>query len=216
LGLTMFYVYEHIRADTGAVFYVGKGKGYRHKSKCDRNRYWNHIVAKAGGFDAQIIVSHKDNDLILLCEQERIDQLKRLGVKLCNLTAGGEGMAGFSFSEETKRKISEKAKARPKRKLSSEHKEAIRKSNTGVKFTEERKRKIGEKAKGRKMPDHLRQKLAEIKANYKHSPETIAKMCELQRARPKKKCLYCNFVGNVGNLKRWHDENCKMKGIKDE
>lgn len=101
----MFYVYEHIRPDTGMVFYVGKGQGSRYLAKTHRNKHWHHIVAKAGSFTSKKIVENIDEELALLAEQERIDQLKRLGVKLCNMTNGGEGTSGRVFSEESKRKI---------------------------------------------------------------------------------------------------------------
>lgn len=101
----MFYVYEHIRPDTGMVFYVGKGSGWRAGITQHRNPYWKNVVAKAGGFNVRKIVENVDEELAFLSEQERIDQLKRLGVKLTNLTEGGEGSS--NPSEETRRKMSE-------------------------------------------------------------------------------------------------------------
>ena len=85
------YVYEHIRNDNGAIFYVGKGKEYRSTSKRNRNRYWQNTVAKCGGFKVNYLAKNIDDELAYLCEQERIDQLKRLGINLTNLTVGGEG-----------------------------------------------------------------------------------------------------------------------------
>ena len=87
----MFYVYEHIRNDTNAVFYVGKGKDYRANARTDRNIHWQRVVNKAGGFSINFVAKNMDEELAYLCEQERIDQLKRLGAKLVNLTVGGEG-----------------------------------------------------------------------------------------------------------------------------
>jgi hypothetical protein len=87
----MFYIYEHTRKDTGLPFYVGKGKGYRSASKQNRNVYWKRVVAKAGGYEIRYVAKNLDEELAYLCEQERIDQLKRLGIKLTNLTVGGEG-----------------------------------------------------------------------------------------------------------------------------
>ena len=43
-----FYVYQHERADTKAVFYVGKGRRDRYKSKCGRIDAWFSIVKSAG------------------------------------------------------------------------------------------------------------------------------------------------------------------------
>ena len=86
----MFYVYEHIRKDTNIPFYVGKGKDYRANSKQNRNIYWKRVVEKAG-YTINYLAKDIDEELAYLCEQERIDQLKRLGYKLANLTVGGEG-----------------------------------------------------------------------------------------------------------------------------
>ena len=87
----MFYVYEHLRKDTNAVFYVGKGIGDRAGRKNNRNQHWHNIVNKCGGFDVKYLVKDVDEELAYLCEEERIDQLKRIGAVLVNMTAGGEG-----------------------------------------------------------------------------------------------------------------------------
>jgi hypothetical protein len=89
----MFYVYEHIRNDTNAIFYVGKGKNNRAYAKRDRNEYWHNIVNKVG-FTVRFVAKDLDEELAYFVEEERIDQLKRLGIKLTNLTLGGEGASG--------------------------------------------------------------------------------------------------------------------------
>ena len=104
----MFYIYEHIRPDTNAVFYVGKGSGYRATTTQHRNPYWKNVVAKAGNFIIRKIAENIDEELAFLAEQERIDQLKRIGIKLTNLTGGGEGSS--NPSEETRKKMSESHK----------------------------------------------------------------------------------------------------------
>ena len=106
-----FYVYEHTRNDTGLVFYVGKGSGQRLNigkfGGGRRNPHWKHIVAKAGGFEAKKIVDALDNELANLAEMERIDQLRRLGYKLANITDGGDGTTGHKLTEDAKRRIVE-------------------------------------------------------------------------------------------------------------
>lgn len=88
----MFYVYEHIRNDTNAIFYVGKGKANRASSTRNRNRYWENIVSKSNGFIVRIVAKDLDEELAYLTEKERIDQLKRLGIKLANINDGGAGV----------------------------------------------------------------------------------------------------------------------------
>jgi hypothetical protein len=87
----MFYVYEHIRNDTNAIFYVGKGKGNRAYTKRDRNEHWHNIVNKVG-FTARFVAQDLNEELAYLCEEERIDQLTRLGIKLANICPGGKGV----------------------------------------------------------------------------------------------------------------------------
>jgi hypothetical protein len=224
----MFYVYEHIRPDTNAVFYVGKGQKDRHKSKRDRNQYWHNIVKKANGFLSKVIVKEVDEELIFLVEQERIDQLKRLGINLCNLTKGGEGQTGFRHTEESKKKMREAVVSRPPRKMSIEQKEILRKANTGVVFTEERKRKISEKAKGRKLSEErkeklrlsligfkhteeTKQRLRQINIGRKHTPETIAKMSAFQKSRDH--VFTQEQIENFrrGHLGKMHSEESKAK-----
>lgn len=207
----MFYVYEHTRPDTNQVFYVGKGSSTRLNSVKDRNKHWQNVVNKVG-FKAIKVVEHDSEELILLAEIEKIDQLRKLGFKLVNVTDGGQGISGLKHSEESKKKMSNSRKLLVHHKHTDETKEKIRKANTGVVFTEERKQKISASRKGHKMLPHVKEALKLGKIGYKHSKETLERMCKIQNAMPKISCPHCDFVGNAGNVKRWHFDNCKKKG----
>ena len=211
----MFYVYEHIRLDTNQVFYVGKGNGDRYKSAKNRNKYWHRVVNKAG-FKSVRIVENESEELVLLAEIERIDQLRKLGFKLCNITNGGQGISGLKHSEESKRKMSESRKNIVPHKHTEETKQKIREATTGVIFTEERKNKIRLKAIGRKRTEATKEKIRARVKNFKHSEETLQRMSEIQRAMPEIKCPHCSFVGNAGNAGRWHFNKCKFKGEENE
>jgi hypothetical protein len=100
-----FYIYEHIRPDTGMVFYVGKGSGDRATVKHNRNPYWKNVVNKTKAFSVRKICKTENEELAFLIEQERIDQLKRLDIKLTNLTDGGEG--AYNPSNEVRLKMSQ-------------------------------------------------------------------------------------------------------------
>lgn len=88
-----YYVYEHREADTGRVFYIGKGYGNRKGRTCDRNPYWHH-VAKKHGFTSHIIKSGMTELDALKYEIEMISAYGR--ENLCNLTDGGEGVSNPS------------------------------------------------------------------------------------------------------------------------
>jgi hypothetical protein len=109
-----FYVYEHRRKDTGAVFYVGKGCKQRAKSFLNRGRYWSNVAKAAGGVEITYPVFGVDEEMALLAEMELIDAYRRRGIRITNITDGGEGTSGWVPSEETRRKIGEANKGRPK------------------------------------------------------------------------------------------------------
>ena len=102
-----YYIYQHRAADTGNIFYVGNGKDKRHADKNKRSRYWKFYVEKHG-FTSEIIANGLSEELAFLAEMECIDVYKKRGIKLVNLSNGGEGCSGYSHphSEESKKKMS--------------------------------------------------------------------------------------------------------------
>lgn len=169
-----FYVYVHRRADSRAPFYVGKGKGQRAWVKQHRTRYWLNIVAKHG-LEIDIVARGMDEELAHLAEMELIHKMRALGVKLTNLTDGGEGMSGFKWEKEASLKrasslrgvkrpdISARLKGIPK---SESHRCNLSAACMGRKVSEEARRKIGLAQKGRVGP----------MAGKQHRPETIEKI----------------------------------------
>lgn len=111
---TNFYVYEHRRKDTGVVFYVGKGCGKRAKNFSNRGRYWDNVSKAAGGVIVTYPVLDIDEELAYLAEMELIDAYRKQGVRLVNISDGGEGSSGWKPTEEVKRKIGEANKHTPK------------------------------------------------------------------------------------------------------
>jgi len=211
----MLYIYEHIRPDTNAVFYVGKGTDKRMHSKHRRNAHWNNIVRKAGGFTVREVCRHEDEELVFLAEQERIDQLKRLGVKLANKTDGGEGPSGMRHTEEAKIKITEAqlgAKHHAYGKPMLEHtKQALLKANKGKKHTDEHRKKVGEASKGRVKSVETRAKLSKAKQGGKHH---MAKTVEYNGQRFScvgDLALYLNKP--YGTVANWINKDAAKYGI---
>jgi len=96
-----FYIYQHRKADTNEIFYVGKGKGTRLNQSKGRNQYWHRVVAKHG-FVAEYIAQNLDEELAFLAEMEAIDVYRRRGIKLVNVTDGGEGASGYKHTAKHK------------------------------------------------------------------------------------------------------------------
>lgn len=111
---TDFYVYEHIRADTKAVFYVGKGSGRRFKRTSPRPDIWHKTVKDSNGFISRFVAKNLDEELAYFVEEERINQLHRLGAKIINDSHGGAGAKGCVRSAETIKRMSESRKGKPK------------------------------------------------------------------------------------------------------
>lgn len=112
----MAIVYQHRRLDNNNVFYVGIGLNkYRatQKSKSARNAHWHRIVNK---HSYTIEITHKD-----ICWEEAQSIEKYLIAfwreyhgkeAIANQTDGGDGTFGYKQSEETRKKISQKANGR--------------------------------------------------------------------------------------------------------
>lgn len=100
----MYYVYQHRKADTNEVFYVGKGVGDRAYKERSRNDYWKRIVAKHG-YKVAFIAKDLTEELAFLVEAETINLYKRLNIKLSNMTDGGEGASGYRHTEQHKQKM---------------------------------------------------------------------------------------------------------------
>lgn len=89
-------------------------------------------------------------------------------------------MTGKTLQEETRRKISEKARGR---KLSDETKQKLREASTGRKRTEETCRKISEANKGRQVSEETRRKISAGNKGKKHTEEARLKMSLSRKGR---------------------------------
>lgn len=99
-----FYVYRHIRLDTGKPFYVGKGTGDRAFSKRNRNRYWHFIVNKHG-YRVYIVKYFSDECKSLDFEKSLIKAYNSANIKLTNINEGGTGLSGRKHSKKTIEKM---------------------------------------------------------------------------------------------------------------
>ena len=110
----MNYVsYVHAKPDTtdaSGIFYVGKGSGKRARKIVrneSSNRHYKHTVSKHGAENILVgVIPCSSEQIAFDLERGLIKCLRRMGVKLTNLTDGGEGSSGCVASPETIKKIS--------------------------------------------------------------------------------------------------------------
>jgi len=204
-----FYVYEHIRLDTMKPFYVGKGIGPRAYRKAGRNQYWDRVANKHG-FIINMVAENLDEDMALLVEIEKINQLRRLGIELTNMTDGGEGTSGRKHSEETRQKISNAHNGKTHHCLGRTGESH---PMFGKKHSDEARLKISESMKncdhplfGKKGEDHPL-------FGKKRSEYIKNKISLGRKGKPVKltTCPYCKTIGAISPMKRWHFDNCKNR-----
>jgi hypothetical protein len=130
------------------------------------------VVVKSGGYTVKLVADNIEEELSFLVEMERIDQLKRIGVKLSNKTDGGEGPSGYSHTDEAKRKI---AKAQMGEKhwtvnyaYTEEHKAKLRIARSKLVFTDEIKAKLSIAGKNRVYTKETKARMSKAKQGSKH------------------------------------------------
>jgi hypothetical protein len=129
-----YFSYIHCKPD-GVPFYVGKGVRTRYKNFKERNVYHKRVVDKHGADN--ILIGKLDcstNDIALQLEVGLIKCLRRMGVRLVNLTDGGEGNVGWKCPEKVKLAVAEANRRRV--------------------WSKELREKIGETSRGKKRPEH--------------------------------------------------------------
>lgn len=101
-----FYAYIHCKPD-GTPFYVGKGDDTRVSfKKRHHNRHHMNILNKHG--EEKILVGKMEcstEDIAFDLERGLIKRLRKMGVRIVNLTDGGDGTKGAVRSPETRAKM---------------------------------------------------------------------------------------------------------------
>lgn len=143
ININKYCVYFHVNKLTREIFYIGMGNKKRPNSKNGRNKWWHNIVNKYG-YEITIPFKNISWEEAIKLEIDYIYLLGRKDLKLgplVNLTDGGDGVPpgtpswnkGISWSNETKKKISESLKGDKNfnygKHFSIEHRKKISESN---------------------------------------------------------------------------------------
>jgi hypothetical protein len=205
-----FAVYEHIRTDTGAVFYVGKGTPSRVRH-LDRsyNKHHAHIRAKLQKMgleiEVRILWANLPNESSIALEKMRIAYLRAIGVDLVNLTEGGDGLS--NPSQETRAKLAA-GKIGNKHGAgythTAENKELFRQQKMGNTY--------GEANKGRTYSVETIAKQKETKSTIEYKAKASAIMLEAQN-RPEvraKKSAAAKVTHNLPEVKAKKSASSKI------
>ena len=125
----MFCAYIHARPD-GRPFYVGKGTIKRARRFSGRNKYHGKVVNKYGADNILVgVMECSSEEISFELEKGLIKCFRRSGVKLTNVTDGGEGVSGMKHSESVKE--SQRQRMLVEAKTNPERFAKLRTRNTG-------------------------------------------------------------------------------------
>jgi len=153
----MAVVYQHKRLNDQKIFYIGiefdtdkkKATGKRSRKKCDKSEFWKKVVNKYG-YEIDILFNDITNEEAIQIEKYLIAYYGRrdLGLGyLVNLTDGGEGTINYLMSQQTKDKISIKAKGRI---VSEKTRNKLSEVGKGKVVSLDNRKKLSERMKGNK------------------------------------------------------------------
>ena len=185
----MYYVYEWYIKETGEIIYVGKGCRNRYKVT-KHNRFFNDMI-KRNECKSRIIKKFENEKDAFDYEFIRINELKEKGQCVCNIYNGGTGGSTNWWTDEMRKKYSEKNV------MKSENQRERMKKNNPMSNPE-----IAEKTNGQKrIPVIINNKryisIKEASKKIGVSTDTIARWCKQGHNTKGTKCFFeKNMQGN--------------------
>lgn len=181
-----FYIYQHLKEDTKEIFYVGKGNKKRAYSR-NRSEYWKRIVNKHG-LIVEIIHQELDEKTAFKLEIEIIQMYRAQGIKLVNMTDGGEGTSGRITTDESRINYRQ-ARLGDKNPMferthDPEIREKIRKASVINHANPDTKAKLIKSLTGKIRTDDMKEKYRQVRTGTTRSDETKKKLSEAKKGKP--------------------------------
>jgi len=219
------YIYRDPSKNNEPI-YVGKGHGrraYKHLSRKDIHPFVQRLqLMKKNGITPDIeIINCCDEEFALLLEEEMIDKYGRRDLgkgTLLNLTDGGEGPSGYTYTDEAKQKMSQKRKGKKRKPHTDETKLKISQSQKGKKrnpCTNETKAKISQSNKGKSFSDEHKKKLSDAKkgkpAHNKSKPRSEETKLKISQALKGKNTRPKSAETKKKMSEAWKERRAKTK-----
>lgn len=190
------YTYMLVDPRNNTPFYVGKGQGRRcdfhvwEARNTDKQSPKLNKIRKLEALGLSVIVKKVEENVSDEVAKELecliIAEAKDIGIRLTNLTEGGDGVVGLKRTPEM-----------------------IAKSRHD--WTDEQKRKISNSLKGERNANYGKPCSEERRQAIIAGTTGVKKTTTINMKKPKRKeqCIHCGLWASGGNLARWHMGNCK-------
>lgn len=168
-----------------------------------------------------------------------IAEARAKGIALTNRTNGGDGASGYKHTAESIKKLSEALKgrivsdevkealrirllqfnpmhtpeARAKRSGEGSAQYGKPARNRGVPMSDEQRQRLSAALSGENHPYYGKTCSPERRAAIIAGTKGVKKSDTSKMRKPKAKmtCHHCGKVGSIGNIHRWHLDNCKLR-----
>ena len=168
--------------------YVGQATNLKKRQsdwKCLTQKYAGTAINNAR---AKYGIDNFGFEILKECDDKELDYWEKYYIKVLNtkapygynLTDGGDGLKGYSPSEETRKKLSE---ARKGITFSEETKKKMSDARKGIKLSEETKKKMSDARKGIKLSEETKKKMSDARKGIKRSEEAKKKISETLKGR---------------------------------
>lgn len=197
----MYYVYEWYVINTNEIFYVGKGTRNRYKVR-KHNKFFDDFI-KRYSCNSRIIKEFENESDAFSFEYKRIKELKEIGQCVCNIYEGGMGGSTSWWTDEQRKKYSEKnvMKSEQQRKRMSEN-NPMKNKEVAQKVGNTKSRKV---VIGNVTYKSVKNAMEKYNTTY----ETIKNWCKKGINPFNEKCRFEDEQQHIFTGKRYNKGGCK-------